>query len=509
MHGEPGDLPAPGIWVVGLGPGGWGQLTIGALERLLAADAIHFRTLVHPTVALLRDRLRAGTSVHSFDQAYEQAASFDVLYAEIVDALLLHAQASARPIVYAVPGHPLVGERSVHVLMEQAPVRGVAVAIEDGLSFLEPVCAPLRLDPLAASLQLVDGAALLDSAPASMVAPWLPGSPRLLQTGHPVLLGQVYDRRVASACKLWLLERYPPGHAVTVLGAVGTTAARCVTVALSDLDHSEAFDHLTSIYVPPLDPLLDARGTAALAHVVARLRAPDGCPWDRDQTISSLKPHLLEEAFEAVSALDGDDPEAMAEELGDVMLLITMLAQIAEEAGQFDLPQVMESVTTKLIRRHPHVFGEARLASAGAVVQSWERLKAAERRDGASALDGVPAAMPALIASQVTQRKAAAFGFDWPDAAGVFAKLREEMEELRAAEASDRLEEAGDLLFAMVSLCRHLGLDAEEALRRANAKFSARFRLVETLCAERGLVLGSLDAETLDGLWREAKSRDL
>jgi tetrapyrrole methylase family protein/MazG family protein len=323
-----------------------------------------------------------------------------------------------------------------------------------------------------------------------------------------LLLGQVYDRRVASACKLWLLERYPPDHEVRVLAAAGTAEARSRRVPLADLDHSEAFDHLTSVYVPALDPLRDMRASTAIPYIAARLRAPDGCPWDREQTLESLKPHLLEEAFEAVAALDGGDSEATAEELGDLLLLITMLAQIAEEAGQFDLPQVEETVTGKLIRRHPHVFGEMRLGTAGAVVQNWERIKAGERRGG-SALDGVPSAMPALIASQVMQRKAAAFGFDWPDVAGVYAKLEEELLEVRDAAPDGKLEEVGDLLFALVSLCRHLHLDAEEALRRANAKFRARFQAVEALCAVRGLDLGALDAAALDALWREAKSQDI
>jgi tetrapyrrole methylase family protein/MazG family protein len=509
MDAGEGRLEAPGIRVVGLGPGRWSQLTIGALGCLLEADRIIFRTTVHPTVELLRARLRPSAVVESFDGRYEQAASFDALYADLVSSLLEAALAAPRPIVYAVPGHPLVGERSVHLLLAQAPSRGVGIEIVDGLSFLEPLLDALGIDPLAEALQLADGAALLEPEEASTATPWRPGSPRQLQTGRPLLVGQVYDRRVASACKLWLLERYPPDHEVQVLAAAGTAGARRRGVPLGELDHSEAFDHLTSVYVPALDPLRDVRAPTAIPYIAARLRAPDGCPWDREQTMESLKPHLLEEAFEAVAALDAGDPDEMVEELGDLLLLITMLAQIAEEAGQFDLPQVVETVAGKLIRRHPHVFGEVRLGTAGAVVQNWERIKARERQGSGSALDGVPSAMPALIASQVMQRKAAAFGFDWPDVAGVYAKLEEELREVRESAPDARLEEVGDLLFALVSLCRHLRLDAEEALRRANAKFRARFEAVEALCAARGVDLGALDAEALDALWREAKSQDL
>ncbi len=499
-------LTAPAISVVGLGPGDWSQMTVGVLDRLLAADRIFLRTQVHPTVEPLRRRLRAEQHVESFDAWYDRASSFDELYHGIVDSLLGEALASARPIVYAVPGHPVMGERTVALLREKAPERGVAVEVLDGLSFLEPLAAMLNFDPVSGFVQLVDGAMLVDTETAAFANAWQGASPRLLRTGHPVIIAQVYDRRVATAAKLWLLERYPDTHPVSVVAAAGTSLARRREVALAELDHSEAFDHLTTLVVPPLDPLLDVRGLATLPYITARLRAPEGCPWDRKQTLHSLKAHLLEEAHEAVEAIDEEDPEAIAEELGDVLLLVAMLTQIAEEEGSLDLPHVIEAVTTKLIRRHPHVFGDLDLSSASAVLVNWERMKTAEREAESSALSGVPTAMPALIASQVMQRKAAALGFDWQDASGVFAKLEEELAELQQAAAVNQLEEAGDVIFAMVSLCRHLGVDAEEALRRANKKFRGRFSAVEVLCAERGLTLGSLDAAALDQLWREAKA---
>jgi MazG family protein len=227
--------------------------------------------------------------------------------------------------------------------------------------------------------------------------------------------------------------------------------------------------------------------------------------------MESLKPHLLEEAHEAVAALDSGDSDAIAEELGDVLLLVTMIAQIAEEALVLDLPHIMDAGMTKLIRRHPHVFGDIRLEGSGAVVRNWERIKADERAlstDGAggSVLDGVPASMPALLAAQVIGRKVSTLGFDWPDSTGVWAKVREEIAELEAATTeSHRLEEMGDLFFALVNLCRHQGLNAEEALRRANAKFRSRFQRVERLCAERGLDMLGMDITALDLLWDEAK----
>jgi tetrapyrrole methylase family protein/MazG family protein len=494
--------------VVGLGPGDWSQLTLGALDALLAAEHIFLRTAVHPTVEPLRARLRADQRVETFDALYERAESFDALYARIVGAVLDAVAEGGGPVVYAVPGHPMIGERTVQLLLAEAPAHEVPVRVVDGLSFIEPVARALGLDPLATSTQIIDGITLLASDDQDLTAPWRFPSPRLLDTGRPQLIGQVYDRRVASACKIWLLERYPDDHPVSVVRAAGTSEEAVRTSALARLDFSTAFDHLSCLYVPPLDPLQDRRSLAAVPYIAARLRAPDGCPWDRKQTLASLKPHLLEEAYEAVAALDADDIDALVEELGDVLLLVVMLAQIGEEATSFDLPALIEGVAGKLIGRHPHVFGEQRLGTAEAVLKNWERLKEQERAPSTSALDGVPAVMPALIASQVMQRKAAALGFDWPDLAGVFAKVEEEMAELGEAPESHRLEEAGDLLFAVVSLCRHLGLDADEALRQANAKFRRRFQRMEALSAARGTSLSTHDAAALDRLWEAAKAEE-
>jgi tetrapyrrole methylase family protein/MazG family protein len=443
--------------------------------------------------------------VTSFDDRYERAESFDELYRGIVETLLAEAVGSDGPIVYAVPGHPLVGEHTVSLLLGAAPGRGVSVRIRDGISFLEPVVTALQLDPLSAGLMMLDAASLVGPSGEDLVGPWVGTSPRLHQTGRPLLIGQVYDRRAATNCKLWLLERYPENHPVIVVAAAGTGSGRTRTVPLGELDHTAAFDHLTSVYVPPLDPLLDVRSLSAFPYLAARLRGRDGCPWDRKQTMQTLKPHLLEEAHELVAALDEGNLDAVVEELGDVLFHIGMISQIGEESGELDLIQVVEGVIEKLIRRHPHVFGDTKLNSAEAVVRTWERLKSDERPASESALSGVPVAMPSLIASQVMQRKAAALGFEWHDISGVYDKIEEELGEVRNAPPSEIGEEVGDLFFALVSLSRHLNLDADEALRAANAKFRRRFGSVEALCAERSIDMTTLDAAGLDRLWEEAK----
>lgn len=496
----------PEIHIVGLGPGDWSSLTIGTLDLLRSAPTICFRTFVHPTVEPLRAMLSASQTVSSFDERYERASSFDELYASIVDTLVGLARSAKEAIVYAVPGHPMIGERTVAQLIEDGPRQGVIVRVHDAVSFIEPVVTALGVDPLSSSLALLDGASLLTSESQAFADGWSGLSPRLHTAGRPLLVGQVYDRRVASAVKLWLLERYPESHPVTVVSSAGILEQRLREVSLAELDRSEAFDHLTSVYVPPLDPLLDVRGLGAMPFIAARLRQPDGCPWDRKQTLQSVKSHVLEEAHELVDALDLEDLGAVVEELGDVFFHVVLLSQIGDEMGEFDFTQVVETASRKLIHRHPHVFGSMQLDTAEEVLQSWERRKTLERDPGESALSGVPIAMPSLIASQVMQRKAAALGFDWTDVEAVFAKVMEELDEVRAAGAEQVLEEAGDLLFAIVSLCRHLSVDPDEALRKANAKFRRRFQAVENLCSARQLALASLDAQALDELWEEVKA---
>jgi MazG family protein len=246
-----------------------------------------------------------------------------------------------------------------------------------------------------------------------------------------------------------------------------------------------------------------------------RLRQPDGCPWDREQTHSSLRKHLLEEAYEVYDALEGGATPELAGELGDLLLQVVLHAQLAAEEGVFDLADVQAAIGRKIVRRHPHVFGDAVARTAADVNRQWERIKADERAadlapDGArSALDGISASMPALAASQEMQERAAALGYDWPDVDGVLDKVAEELAELaHAADLRDRQEEFGDLLLVVVNVARRLGIESEAALRAANQKFRGRFRRVERMVAERGVAMRDLDFGTLDELWDAAKAEE-
>ena len=249
--------------------------------------------------------------------------------------------------------------------------------------------------------------------------------------------------------------------------------------------------------------------------ISARLRRPDGCPWDREQTHASLRKHLLEETYEVYDALEGGATPALAEELGDLLLQIVLHAQLAAEAGVFDLADVQAALATKIVRRHPHVFGDAEVATVSDVNRQWERIKAAERESVAepagpkSALDGISGSLPALAASQEMQERAANLGYDWPSLDGILDKVIEETQELREAETpSHWAEEFGDLLFVLVNVARRQGVEAEAAMRAANAKFRRRFRSVERQAAERGVALRDLDFAALDTLWDNAKAEE-
>ena len=246
-----------------------------------------------------------------------------------------------------------------------------------------------------------------------------------------------------------------------------------------------------------------------LVDIVAQLRAPGGCPWDREQTHESLKRNLLEEAHEVLEAIDGGDPSVLTEELGDLLVQIAFHADIAREAGQFDFGDVIERINRKLIRRHPHVFADESVADAREVERNWERIKVEERAAAGtrkSPVDGIPASLPALAASQLMQDRVARAGFEWDDISGVLDKIAEEVEEFRQAMTpEEQVHELGDMMFALVNLSRWVDAHAEDVLRQANARFSGRYRGMEDLAAERGLDFEALPLEQKEELWQEVK----
>jgi tetrapyrrole methylase family protein/MazG family protein len=540
------------ITILGLGPGDATLLTRAAWELLERTDVLYLRTAIHPTVAALPARIE----LRSFDALYEEAADFGAIYEHIAAELIERAQ-SGEPVVYAVPGHPLVAEATTRRLLALAREQGVQTRIVPGLSFIEPVCDALELDPLERGLQLIDALDLVvpeslaesvvrsplsvatsdrprttDHGPRTTDGAWSeiqgigpytrPLLPFPIAPTRPALICQLYSRRVASDVKLSLMERYPAEHPVGLVRAAGIDGEQRVwRVPLHALDHQRDLDHLTCAYLPPLAPMDDLRGPEGIAYVVARLLGPGGCPWDREQTHQSLRPELLEEAHEVLEALDADDMPALAEELGDLLLSVLMHSEMARQAGDFDIGEVYEQIAAKLIRRHPHVFGTTSVGGSADVLRNWEAIKQAERAEKGQTLrgtlDGIPSGLPALAAAQELTHKAAKQRFDWPTVDDAWGKLYEELAELRAAselssDETDRerqiAEELGDVLFAASNLARRLGADAESALRMAGAKFRRRFQEMERRAHEQQRGLKELGIDEMLALWEQAKTAD-
>ncbi|HEX5040653.1 MAG TPA: nucleoside triphosphate pyrophosphohydrolase [Candidatus Limnocylindria bacterium] len=357
---------------------------------------------------------------------------------------------------------------------------------------VDELLAAAGLDP-ASGIQVVAAARL----PSVAFDPSLPLL--ILRGGEP---GATLPGRHAHVGALGVLRAlYPPAHRLVRL-------SDGATIALEALDE----DALASEdwHLPPLEAVENLASPHGMAAISARLRAPDGCPWDRRQTHLTLRPYLLEEAYETVDAIENGTPADLAEELGDLLLQVILHAQFAAEEGAFDLTDVYRSIAGKIVRRHPHVFGELQVDSIEQLMSTWETIKAGERAEAGKAdegaFGGVARALPAVPASREIQERASALGWDWSEIAGVWEKVFEELDELREASSDEeRLHEVGDVLFALVNLARWMKVDPEEALRAANHRWVERYRRVEALAAGRGIDLDALDLAGKDELWDEVK----
>ncbi len=477
------------ITIFGLGAGELDQLPLGVYRKLKAAETLVVRTDQHPAVDELREE---GVQLSSFDDVYESNDAFGAVYETIVSRLLEMAENG--PVTYAVPGHPLVAERTVQLLIEEEKAGNAKLDIAGGSSFLDPVFTALRIDP-------IEGFQLLDATDLHQDA--------VMMEQH-VLIGQVYDAFVASDVKLTLLEKYDVEHPVTIVTAAGTAAEQVRTVPLVELDRSTEIDNLTTVYVPPVTEQTGRlKEWQTFRAIIAKLRSPEGCPWDREQTHESLKRYLIEEAHEVIDAIDRQDDEGLVEELGDVLLQVFLHAQIGEDEGYFSIEDVLFAVGDKMIRRHPHVFGETDAADAEEVLANWQTIKAAEKPERTSLLDGQALTGSSLLTSFNYQKAAARVGFDWDDVSGAFAKFEEEWQEFKDEVADGtqdtRTDELGDVFFTLVNIARFLKLSPEEAMQHANRKFQTRFAYIEqAVVAGRG-EFSDYTLDELEQFWQEAK----
>lgn len=517
-HGPTSDRPT--IVIVGLGPGGREHVTVETLGEIERLRHRYLRTAVHPSADLVGDAT-------SFDHLYDAGDDFDTVYAAIVEELVAAAGEHGE-ILYAVPGSPLVLERTVKLLLAD---ERVACEIRPAMSFLDVAYARLGIDPVEAAVRLIDGHEFASAAAGD------PG---------PLLVAHVHADWVLSQIKLAVDDALdattsgggpgadPDDDTVIVLQRLGTPEELITRTTWAELDRTVEADHLTSLYVPRLSAPV---GQAYVRfHQLARTLR-EQCPWDIEQTHTSLVAHLVEETFEvvdAIAALDPDDPateEHFIEELGDLLYQIEFHATIAEQEGRFTIADVATGIHDKLVRRHPHVFGDVEVGAdgdaTGDVLANWEAIKRAEK-GRRSIFEGIPGGLPALAYARKVQSKAAKVGFDWPDVDGALPKIAEEVTELRAVldgtdhddpdglRRAERLtDELGDLLFSVVNVARHLDVDPELALRTAVGRFRTRFEVVERLAEARGIDLHGAGDDpaaraahlaTLDALWHTAKS---
>lgn len=478
-------MTTPRIVIVGLGPAGPEYVTEHTRAEIARVAHRYLRTDRHPSASLVPD-------ADTFDDVYEAADTFADVYAEIADRLAAAAQLHGE-VLYAVPGSPLILERTVRALRTD---QRIECTIHPAMSFLDIAYARLGIDPVEANVTLVDGHEFAIAA-AGMAG--------------PLLVAHTHANWVLSDIKL-AVENATGDEPVVILQRLGSPDERITHTTWAELDRTVEADHLTSIYIPHLAAPVGSE--LVRFHQLARTLR-EQCPWDQEQTHQSLVRYLLEETYEVVDALHALDPEdpstddALIEELGDLLYQIEFHATIAEQEGRFTMADVAQGVHDKLVRRHPHVFGDVVADDTHTVLANWDLIKQQEK-GRTSVFEGVPHSLPSLSYADAVQRKAAKVGFDWPDVDGAWPKIEEEAAEVRAAvHAADTAavrDELGDLLFAVVNVARHLGVEPEAALRAATLKFRRRFEQVEVLARERGLVLQAAGLQALDALWAEVKT---
>ncbi|MBP6487423.1 MAG: nucleoside triphosphate pyrophosphohydrolase [Ilumatobacteraceae bacterium] len=478
-------MTTPRIVIVGLGPAGPEYVTEHTRAEIARVAHRYLRTDRHPSASLVPD-------ADTFDDVYEAADTFADVYAEIADRLAAAAQLHGE-VLYAVPGSPLILERTVRALRTD---QRIECTIHPAMSFLDIAYARLGIDPVEANVTLVDGHEFAIAA-AGMAG--------------PLLVAHTHANWVLSDIKL-AVENATGDEPVVILQRLGSPDERITHTTWAELDRTVEADHLTSIYIPHLAAPVGSE--LVRFHQLARTLR-EQCPWDQEQTHQSLVRYLLEETYEVVDALHALDPEdpstddALIEELGDLLYQIEFHATIAEQEGRFTMADVAQGVHDKLVRRHPHVFGDVVADDTHTVLANWDLIKQQEK-GRTSVFEGVPHSLPSLSYADAVQRKAAKVGFDWPDVDGAWPKIEEEAAEVRAAvHAADTAavrDELGDLLFAVVNVARHLGVEPEAALRAATLKFRRRFEQLEVLARERGLVLQTAGLEALDTLWAEVKT---
>lgn len=477
------------ITIIGLGAGDLEQLSIGLYRKLIGANqTIYTRTLDHPVITSLQAE---GVSFQSFDNVYVEEGQFKEVYHRIFDVLLKSAEKES--LIYAVPGHPMLAEYTVQLLLEQTEVE---VEISGGQSYLDDLFTSLKIDPIE-GFQFLDGTSFNRSD---------------VSYQNHLVFCQVYDRYIASEVKLALLEDLPADYIITIVEAVGSSAEVLTEIPLEELDRSIEVGNLTSVYIPPVPKELLNHQFSRLREVIATLRAPGGCEWDQAQTHESLKAYLIEETYELIEAIDAQDDDMITEELGDVLLQVMLHSQIGSDSGYFTVDDVIKRITEKMIHRHPHVFSD----DPEKIQKTWDELKAEENEpeivERGTVFTGVSDMLPTLIKARRLKEQAAKIGFEWDDVDEVWLKLDEELKEVQEAISQNDKQaiedELGDVLFVLVDLARHYDISAELALNHANRKFIRRITHIEKRINEQGKNIYKTPLEEMYFYWNESKRKE-
>lgn len=480
------------IKIVGLGPGSKDSITLGAIENIKKSQKVYLRTEKHPTVDYLKE---LAIKYDTFDNEYEKGENFDEVYENIAKALIKNSK-EYENIIYAVPGHPLVAEKSVSILINLCKKENIEFKIIPAVSFVDALMESLTIDP-------VEGLKIIDAFDIES---------KTLDKRIGTIVTQVYDKFIASEVKLKLMEYYKDDTDIYFVRGAGIEGIEEIKkIPLYDLDRQDNIDHLTSIYVPK--DLKNNYDFMDLLDIIEKLRGEDGCPWDREQDHSSIKKCLIEECYEVLEAIDENDIDMLIEELGDVLLQIVFHSQIGSEEGFFTIQDVISSICNKMINRHPHVFGEVTAENSKEVIENWDKIKKQEQEidNYTDELKHVPKNLPSLMRAYKVQKKAAKVGFDWDNIEDAMNKIVEEYYEVKDVYKSEKeakiLEEIGDLIFSVVNVARFLDIDPENALNYTIDKFINRFEYIESTALSMGLDLNEMSLEEMDTLWEKAKQK--
>lgn len=478
------------IKIIGLGPGNPNALTIGAMEELKKCKNVYFRTEMHPTVEYLKEK---DIKFKTYDYLYESSNSFDEVYDKIAKDLIKKNTEDGE-LIYAVPGHPLVAERSVVNLINLCKENNIKYELIPSVSFIDVMMERLEIDP-------IEGLKVIDAFDVDN---------QILDKRIGTVITQVYSRLIASEVKIKLGQFYNDDTEIIYCRAVGIEGQeRIERMPLYELDMQEDIDHLTSVYIPK--DVKNKKDIYDLFNVVNTLRGENGCPWDREQTHDSIKKSMVEESYEVVDAINNDDIDGLIEELGDVLLQVVFHTVIEKEEGYFDFSDIIDGECNKMIFRHPHVFGDTVVKDSKEVVSNWEELKKKEKHFNSvtEELQAVAKALPALIRAQKVQKKAKKVGFDMEDINEVIEKLKEEFYEVlevyKINNKAKITEEVGDLLFSCVNLARFLDIDSEEALNNSTNKFIKRFKYIEDEGKKKNIEIEKMNLSEMNKLWNESK----